>query len=204
MRALFSTALAIAVGSIVLAGYFLPFDLLINLRKALLEWGLILLGVTLLVGVFNLFSVHWRRIVNARPGRPYSIVLVGALLVTLGVAGWFGPTQAYSQWIFRYVQLPIESSLMATLAVILVFAGFRLLSRRADLLSVIFVITVVVILLASGPLFGLQVPGFNELRSWIVRVPAAAGARGVLLGVSLGIIATGLRILMGADRPYRG
>jgi hypothetical protein len=31
-----------------------------------------------------------------------------------------------------------------------------------------------------------------------------AGARGILLGVALGTVATGLRILIGADRPYGG
>jgi hypothetical protein len=93
---------------------------------------------------------------------------------------------------------------MAILLVILVLAAFRLLERRANLLAVIFIITVVVILLTSGSLFGLQVPGLSELRDWVARVPAAAGARGLLLGIALGIVATGLRILMGADRPYEG
>jgi hypothetical protein len=204
MKAPFSTALAIAVGLIVLAGYFLSFDLLINLRKVLLEWGLILLAVALLVGIFNLFSVHWKKIITAQRDGLYSMVLIGALILTLAVVGWFGPAYPYSLWIFNNIQFPIETSLMAILLVILVFAAFRLLSRRANLLSVIFIITVVVILLTTGPLFGMQVPGLNELRDWVARVPAAAGARGILLGVSLGIVATGLRILMGADRPYRG
>jgi hypothetical protein len=33
---------------------------------------------------------------------------------------------------------------------------------------------------------------------------ASGGARGILIGVALGTIATGLRILMGVDRPYGG
>jgi len=33
---------------------------------------------------------------------------------------------------------------------------------------------------------------------------AAGGARGILLGVALGTLTTGLRILFGADRPYGG
>jgi hypothetical protein len=31
---------------------------------------------------------------------------------------------------------------------------------------------------------------------------ASGGGRGILLGMALGAAATGLRILMGADRPY--
>jgi hypothetical protein len=54
---------------------------------------------------------------------------------------------------------------------------------------------------------GIEVPflhGEMGLRSLLVQIPAVAGARGVLLGVALGAIATGLRILMGVDRPYGG
>jgi len=33
-------------------------------------------------------------------------------------------------------------------------------------------------------------------------VVAAGGARGILLGVALGSIVTGLRVLLAVDRPY--
>ena len=33
-------------------------------------------------------------------------------------------------------------------------------------------------------------------------VPALAGTRGIILGVALGTVVTGLRLLMGIDRPY--
>jgi hypothetical protein len=69
-------------------------------------------------------------------------------------------------------------------------------------LTVIFIATVVIILLASGPLFGIDKLGLEELRTWIVQVPAMAGTRGILLGVALGILTTGIRILIGAERPY--
>jgi len=45
---------------------------------------------------------------------------------------------------------------------------------------------------------------FGEVRTWIERVPATAGVRGILLGVALGTVATGFRLLIGADRPYGG
>jgi len=198
------TAIAIGVGLVVLIGYFLQFGLLINLRIALLEWATILVAVALLIGVINLSIVHWRKSTTDQPNRIYSIALISALGITLAVAGSFGPTHPYSLWIFNNIQIPIEGSLMAILAVVLIYAGIRLLRRKPDLLSIVFIATAVVILLMTGPLFGIDIPGLAELRIWIGKVPAVAGARGILLGVSLGIVAAGLRILMGADRPYGG
>jgi hypothetical protein len=204
------TAIAMAIGFIVLAGYFLPVDLLVRLRSLLVEWATILVAVALIVGVVNLFAVHWRKVTRSATSGTggtvgiYSLILVVALSVTLVVAGWFGPTHPYALWIFDHVQLPVETSLMAVLAVVLVYAAVRLFQRRLNLFTVVFLVTAVIVILVSGPLFGIDLPGLAELRAWIARVPAAAGARGVLLGIALGIVTAGLRVLIGVDRPYGG
>jgi len=204
VKATFYVAIAMAIGLIVLLGYFLHLDLLANLRVVLLEWAVILSAVALLVGTANLFYVHWRKFTTTQPNGFYSAVLIISFVITLGVVGWFGPTHAYSMWIFNNIQVPIEGSLMALLTVLLAFAGVGLFRRKPNLMSIIFIGTAVLILFATGPLFGINLPGISELRAWIAQVPAVAGARGILLGVALGTIATGLRVLMGADRPYGG
>ena len=204
MKFPFSVAVAIGIGLIVLAGYFLKVPVLLSVRMVLLEWATILAGVAVLVGIANLFTVHWGKMTSGKSNGIYSAILIVTLVLTLGVVGWFGLTHMYSMWIFNHIQLPVEGSLMAMLAIILVLAGIRLLRRRSNMLSIVFIVTAMVILLATGPLFGISVPGLAELRSWIAQVPAMAGARGLLLGIGLGIVATGLRILMGSDRPYGG
>lgn len=204
MRAPFSAVIAISLGIIVLLGYFVPIGPLTSLRIVLLDWAVILAGVALIVGVVNLFYVHWKKTSEGNMESLYSGVLVFALLITLVLVGWFGPTHTFSLWIFNYIQVPVESSLMAMLAITLAYASARLLRRRIDLLSGVFLATTLVVLLASAPLFGIEIPGLGELRDWIAQVPATAGARGILLGVALGVVATGLRVLMGADRPYGG
>lgn len=204
MKAPLSTAVAIAVGLIVLLGYFLPMEQLVSLRIVLLDWAVILAAVALLVGIGNLFYVHWRKIAQAKSNSIYSLVLVVSLVLTLGVVGWFGPTHRFSMWIFNYIQVPIESSLLAILAVLLAYAIARLLHRRLDPFSLVFVATAVIVLLTTAPTFGIDFTALNDLRAWLAQVPAVAGARGILLGIALGIIATGIRVLVGADRPYGG
>lgn len=204
MRVRSSTAVTVVLGFIVLVGYFVRIEALNFLRLLLLDWAVILAAVALLVGIGNLFYVHWRRMIAGRDNATYSGVLVISLVLTLALVGWFGPAHPYSLWVFNHVQVPIESSLVAILTVVLVLAVFRLLRRRSDTLSVLFVITALVLLLTGTPLFGLSLAGLEEFRAWIIQVPALAGTRGILLGVALGIVATGLRVLSGSDRPYEG
>ena len=82
----------------------------------------------------------------------------------------------------------------------------RLLRRRLNLVSVIFLVTAFLILLGTAPLpFVGTLPGISDwVRPFIAQVMAASGARGILLGVALGTLTTGLRILFGAERPYGG
>jgi hypothetical protein len=199
-----STAVAIAVGLIVLLGYFLSNNILVSLRVAFLEWAVIITAFALMVGVVNLAYVHWRKTKTAQTNSVYSFVLLISLVLTIVVVGWFGPSHEFSQWIFNYIQVPVETSLMALLAVVLAYVSARLLRRRLNSVSIIFVVTVLLVLIAATPIMGIDLPGLSEFRDWVVQVPAVAGTRGILMGVALGIIATGLRILMGSDRPYRG
>jgi hypothetical protein len=179
----------------------------VSVRRLLLSWVVILAGVALLVGVANLFSVHWHKATTGRPGGFYSLVLVLSLVFTVLVVGYLGPTSSWGMWIFNYIQVPIESSLMAVLAVTLIYGTARLLGRRLNWFSLVFLGTALVVLLGTTPLFGVEIPGLHGpqgLRALIASIPAVAGARGLLLGVALGTVAAGLRILSGSDRPYGG
>jgi hypothetical protein len=189
-----SVAIAISFGLVVLLGYFVRLPILITLRQVFVRWAIMLAAVALLVGVANLFVVHQRKASAAQKGAPYSIILLVSLLVTLLLGGIFGPNGTWPLWIFNYIQIPIETSLMAILAVILAFGATRLIGRRLNWFTVLFVGIALIMLLGTATLFGVQVPGLHGpdgLRSLIARIPTVAGGRGILLGVALGAIAAG-------------
>ncbi len=195
--------------SSVLAGFFFVKQangqpsLLLNIRLTLLSWAMILAGFAVFIGIINLFQVHVKKIQKKQKGFFYSLLMLASLLVTF-LIGLVKPGQM--ETIFTTVQLPVEASLMALLAVTLTYASIRLLRRRLNLLSVVFLVTALLILLGTAPLPYIgNIPGISDwLRPFIAQVMAAAGARGILLGVALGTLTTGLRILFGADRPYGG
>ncbi len=205
-----STAIAIGVGIIVLAGYFIPS--ITNIRFALLRTGLVLAAVALLVGIINLLTVHFKKMGADNENSGYSLILVIALLLTL-VIGIIDMVQSYllghpnflmTNWIFTYIQLPIETSLLAVTAVSLTYAAASILRKRMDLFSITFFFVILLVLLGSFSIPPTTLPFLHVIRDWIVRVPALGGARGLLIGIALGTITTGIRILMGTDRPYGG
>jgi hypothetical protein len=196
--------IAIVSGSIVLLGYFFP-GLFGGIQSILIGWAIILAGFALLLGIFNLAMVHWKKVSGEGKGDINSIVLLVSLVLTMIIVGISGPAGSFSLWIFNSIQVPVEISLLAVLAFVLVYAVARLLTRRPKWYTILFLVSVVLVLLGSAPLFIVgEVRMLSSLRGWLVHVPAVAGARGLLLGVALGTVATGLRILIGIDRPYGG
>lgn len=205
------TAVAMVVGLFILAGVFVSewpgeiFGLsgLINQVSLLfISWVTIVAAFALFLGFANVISVHWSRVQTQKPGALYSIVLLIALAATLAF-GFLtgGPNSDSSRFIFNYILQPLESTFFALLAIFIVSAAFRAFRVR-NLETLIFVLFAVIVLLGQVPIGIYLWPELPVIKDWILNVPALAGARGILLGVALGTIATGLRVLIGADRPY--
>lgn len=208
-----STIIAISAGVIVLLGYFniLQVSLLEDLRWLFLGWASTGAAVAIWIGVFNLLSVHWKKFNSQSPGWVYSIFLILTLVLVIAagfvapVLGWGqGASNAANVWVFRYIQSAVGASLSGLIAFFLIFAGYRLMRRPPSLMVIVFLIVAILSLIFMTPL-PFSLPDFDLLRdvwAWVPRVLAVAGARGLLLGVGLGIVATGLRILLALDRPY--
>jgi hypothetical protein len=201
-----TAVIAIAFGILVLAGYFLQdtFPALANVQTLLLNWAIILAGAATLVGIFNLISVHTDKIRRGEKGGIYSAILVICLAATLLFGMIVGPEHSAMNVVLNGIIMPAEAALMGLLTISLLYAAIRLLRRRADVMSFIFLLTAVLIIFSSITLpFG-NIPGLNTFGRWVTQVWALGGARGILIGVALGTLTTGLRVLFGADRPYGG
>jgi len=198
-----AVVLAVLTGVIILIGYFIPE--LAPIQSILLNWSIILAGTAAIVGVLNLILVHATKITQREKGGVYSAILLICLFATFLFGFVLGPDHSAMRLLVDAIIVPVEASLMALLAVTLIYASIRLLRRRANLMSFVFLATALLMLTASATLpFG-EVGALNNfLRPWIQHVLALGGTRGILLGVALGTLTTGLRVLFGVDRPYGG
>lgn len=198
-------AVAIAVGLSVLVAVFATDPSLGAIGTYLINTAVIVAAFALLLGTINVIQVHARKIHTNQPGSIFSVVLIASMLLVL-VIGLpslpgrpSGPSQPVVQWIFNNVQLPIQASLSALLVFFLVTATYRLLLVRS-IESAVMLIVVLLVLLGQSA-FGL-IPALPKLKDWILDVPTMAGVRGILLGVALGALLTGIRLLLGLERPY--
>jgi hypothetical protein len=213
---LIAALVAMVAGLATLLGYFVSNGALRDARLVLLSLVSVLAAWAILAGALNLLIVHLRKFVVQAPGSFYSLLVVGGFVLVVGAnlvgsfLGWGGGAAGGANaWFFTYIVSSGGAALAGLVAFFLVFAAYRLLRTRRTPLLLIFVVTVVLALLVLAPWPSLipnpEVVGgasVRDLLRTLTRVPAVAGARGLLLGVALGGTATGLRVLLGLERPY--
>lgn len=198
-------ALAIAVGLFVLAAIFATSPLLDAFGTYFVDMAVIIAAFALFLGMVNILRVHARKIRERQTGWLYSFVLIAAMILVLAVGlpsppdQPSGAAQPLVQWVFESILAPIQATLSALLVFFVMTAAYHLLRIRS-LESAVMLIVVLLVLIGQVTL-GL-VPVLPDIKDWILDVPTMAGVRGILLGVALGALLTGIRLLLGVERPY--
>ena len=199
-------------GIVVFLGYLVPgLGFLNDLVPGLdvIQQGLIglaiIIGTTVLIlgGGINVLAFHLNKIRHLQSGWIYSLFLLLGFVIMLiaGLSG--GPDNELVSLIFKHVQFPLQATLFSLLAFFVATAAYRAFRLRS-LESLAFLLVAVVVLLG-------QIPGWASdslretlpwLREWILTKVALGGARGIMLGMALGTVVVGIRLLIGIDRPY--
>jgi hypothetical protein len=192
-----ATAIAISVGLFVLLDFFVQNAFIGALKFVFVRWAIIVAAFAMVLGFFNVLTVHLNKILRFKQGWFYSIFLVLTMIVVLILGLIEGPQGSLTSRIFQYILFPLQATIFSLLAFFVASAAYRAFRVR-NWESALLVISGVIVLLGQIPLWG----ALTSSKEWILGVLSMAGSRGILLGAALGTVATGLRVLLGIDRPY--
>jgi hypothetical protein len=103
--------------------------------------------------------------------------------------------------LFEGVIVTSQAALASLVMFALVAAVVQMARSKPNNWTLAFLGVVIISLIGWLPFKALGL--LNGLRTWMISVPASAGARGILIGVVLGTLGIGLRVLTGLERPYR-
>jgi hypothetical protein len=197
-RPTFVSLIALVCAGLLAVAAFFPTPALQTARQSLLDVSLLLTGVALLVAIFNLiFRFHWVRIFEPTGGLFYHFLAIAAFLVTLAFGLTVGVKDASFGKLITNVLQPVEGSLLGLVGVVLLVAGTRFFAkRRAGPFSLAFFFGLIFFLLLRSGLLAALVssPGLLQGISFVQSL-STAGMRGILLGIALGSLIAGLRVL---------
>ncbi len=209
-------ALTIGIALITLLGLEpaapLPAELnatLSTLSQLLIQLVAVIGAIALLLGVLNLTRVHAAQL-RKFPRGIYSLILLitlfGVVLLRALERGGVlrvgtGDAPSLSLTVLDAAQAAVESALAGLLFFALVYSAFRLMRNRVTIWNALFIAALVIVLLGFSPLGGATF--LPAVREWLLSVPVNAGTRGLLIGIAIGVVVVGVRVLIGRDRTFR-
>ncbi len=203
-------------GLLMIIQFFVPHPPFTNMYDELVSWVRIITIFALIIGLSSLIKLHYTRIARKTRDLPYSIVVFAGMAVMAAVGLIKGIEGAWFLWLFNNIQVPLQATMFSLLAFFIASAAYRAFRART-LEATLMLVTAIIVMFARVPIgkflwqgimpdsvvqFRANLPG--DVSDWILNVPSMAARRGILLGISLGAIATSLKIILGIERSYMG
>lgn len=181
--------------------------------KEVIKWSLIITPFALVLAVVTLIQTHASRIRFRSEHWQYSFIVFIGMIVMVAVGVPFGQLNPVFVWLYDNVQVPMDATMFSLLAFFIASAAFRAFRARA-FEATLLLITAMFVMMGNIPVGDViwntlmswtgWTDGASWLRQWILDVPNTAARRGIILGVSLGVISQSIRIILGIERSYLG
>lgn len=214
---LFITAV---IGLFMILSFFVPHQWVSVPADFLQSSAVILVAFGYVLGGANALRVNFDSISKLSHGWQYKVVLVVSLLATVIIGAIEGPgflnAGMRSKWIYDWIYSPMSATMFSLLAFFIAsaaFRAFRIRTLEAGLLAA----AALIVMLGRVPLGDLMTDWLLQLKwlpgapntfhlsiaqEWIMDIPQNAAKRAILIGAALGVMATGLRVILGIERTY--
>lgn len=202
MKRALPVIVAVTTGVFILVALVLPVSLG-GYLSIVLRWAIIVGAMALLVAIAHLFLAQWRRLMRGNKGSLYSLVFVLVFLLSLAGGLVLGVDDAnYRLWVAS-IQKPLEVSLLGLLALVMTSAIVQFYRARgwSPLTLAFGISTLFFLVIGLGFLQALNIVQLTATLRVFEQLPLI-GARGLLLGVAIGALLLGLRVLFGLQRPW--
>jgi len=171
------------------------------------NWAIVVVGCTYALGVANLLRINLRQVQRRERDWPFKIVLIAGLIVTMAI-GFSEGTRcseagSHFQWIYLTFYSPMSATMFALLAFFIASAAFRAF-RIKSIEALLLAIAAFTLMLGRVPLGNAIHPFIPDAADWLMEVPQNAAKRGILIGAALGVVATGIRVILGLEKTYGG
>jgi len=192
------------VGMIMIGQWFLKVGTINDVATSIQQWGVLISAFAMGLGSVNIIIRNYRRI-QKREGTDwlYAIWLLATFFLFIIIGVGMGSSSSQYQYIYNTILQPLSGTMYPATLFFLVSAIYRTFKVRSGQ-AMLFVITGAVILVANAPVVAAALPFLNAARSWIMDVELTAAYRAILIGIGLGTIMLGFRVLFGLEQTYLG
>jgi hypothetical protein len=170
-------------------------------------WASIIASFTSIMAflsLIRLYANNLRRTSTRQRERYLSIYgLVVTILTVIAGTIIYSPTHLFYMKVYFNIMLPLFFAAMGLNAFIMITALYRGFQAK-NIQSAILLITCLVIVVSSTPVFVTWVPQLGDVYSWLMNVPTAGATRAFNIAVGVGMVGIALRTLTGQEKGLFG
>lgn len=191
------------VGAVVFADKFFKNAQLHNAATWFLRCSVLFAAFAMILGSANLIRVSLHKARSKREHWKYNYVLVATLVgyTILGLAA--GTSSPAYKFIYNGVYVPAQATIISFMAFWLATACYRAFRVR-NAHAVILLVSGITVMLGKIGVGSVIWKDLPRIADWMMNVPTSAVMRSLGMGIAIGMIGTGLRVVLGIERGYLG
>jgi hypothetical protein len=213
MKRLVPLALCFIFGIVMIFTQFSPHPISKRIYEEVINGVLIISPFALVLATITLIQTHAARIRRRTDHWQYSYIVFAGLTTMVLIGVPLGPEDPVFKWLYTNVQVPMDATMFSLLAFFIASAAYRAFRAR-NTEATLLLLTALIVMLGNVPVGDLiwnkimsWTPWADQAsaaRGWILDNPNLSARRGIILGVSLGVISQSIRIILGIERSYLG
>jgi len=205
---LFLTA---AVGTVMLLYFFIPHPWVHGPGNFFEQAVIIVVAFAIVLGSANVLQVNGEIVLRRGKDWPYKAALLVSMfaMIVIGLMGGerFLEPETRFTWMYNHFYAPMQATMFALLAFFIAsaaFRAFRIRSLEAALLAA----AALLVMIGRVPIGNLLSSGWPDaaqlpsVANWIMENPQNSAKRAILIGAALGVMSTGLRIILGIESSF--
>ncbi|MEE8417495.1 MAG: hypothetical protein V3S06_02425 [candidate division Zixibacteria bacterium] len=215
MRREIPLILTAVIGLTFFIQFFVPHQPMGDLADTFSDWYSIISAFAIWLGALNLMKISIEKISKKQKDWFFAVSTIVAFLVIIIVGFFFSGGRQFLDlgtrfdWLYRNVYSPLSATMFALLAFFVASASYRAFRAR-NAQATVLLLAAFIVMVGRTP-FGDWITGFmplgwqmSNLTNVIMNYLNVAGQRAIMIGISLGIVSTSLRIILGIERSYLG
>lgn len=209
----FPVVLTSIVGILLILSFFIPHPIISDPAQVLQDWAIVIVASGYVLGTANVYKINGEGAIKQHKDWIYKWVLIVSMTAMMIIGFFFsGGTRFLDEgspfkWLYDYMYSPMQSTMFSLLAFFIASAAFRAFRiRTVD--AALLAVAALIVMIGRVPIGKLLTNGLPEpiqlptMANWLLEWPQNAAKRGIAIGAGLGVMATGLRIILGIERSH--
>lgn len=195
--------LCFIIGMTMIVGYYFD-DPTLNKFNTVTRTILVSMGqFAIAIGTISLLRAHITKVSRKKEGWVYSIALIVSMLSIMVTGILLGSSHSWFITLYNNIYVPLNSTTFALLAFFMASAAYKAFIAR-NVEATLMLVTGCIMMMARVSAGEIIWSGLPALGDWFLNVPNTAGMRAIQICVSIGSVATAIKILLGYDKTYMG